>query len=126
MTITRISRIFLLVLIITTSGLLMAGPGYGSKSVSATLDTHQFPVDMAAVLTITAEGGRSVDIKIPEVDNLRFHRRGQSSQVQIHNSKSTEAGMQPASVVTVTWKRAALHAACCKYSRTRCRTRQQP
>jgi len=85
MTKTRINRIFILVLIITGTSLLMAGPGYGSKSVSATLNTHQFPEDMAAVLTITAEGGRSVDIKMPEVNNLRFHRRGQSSQVQMTN-----------------------------------------
>ncbi len=72
-------------LLIAATCLIMASPAFGGKSVSATLNTEQVPVDMAAVLTITVEGGNSVDINMPEVDNLRFHRRGQSSQVQMIN-----------------------------------------
>lgn len=73
----RIGKIFSLMLLFIFAGLNMATPGYSSISVSATLDSHQFPADRTAVLTITADGGRSVDINIPEVKNLRFHFRKQ-------------------------------------------------
>lgn len=80
-----ISEHLLFMLLFFLATLLMATPGYCAKSVSATLSADQFPLDMATVLTITAEGGRSVDINMPEVKNLRFHRRGQSSQIQMIN-----------------------------------------
>jgi len=81
----RLYRPLLVILLLTTAMMVITRPGYGSKSVSATLNENQIPVDMAAVLTITVEGGQSVDINMPEVKHLRFHRRGQSSQVQMIN-----------------------------------------
>ncbi len=54
-------------------------------TVSATLDTHQFPLDKVAVLTIEVQGARSGNIHLPKVKNLRFHPRGESTQMQMIN-----------------------------------------
>jgi len=83
--INRLDRPLFLFLLLVGMVLATARPGYTSKSVSASLNSNQIPIDMAAVLTITVEGGQSVDINIPEVKHLRFHRRGQSSQIQMIN-----------------------------------------
>lgn len=81
----RLYRPLLLFLLLAGMVLATARPGYTSKSVSATLNSNQVPIDITAVLTITVEGGQSVDINMPEVKHLRFHRRGQSSQIQMIN-----------------------------------------
>ncbi len=54
-------------------------------TVETSLSSQSFPVDRAARLTITVSGARSADIQMVEVDGLRFHSRGQSSQVNIIN-----------------------------------------
>ena len=53
--------------------------------VSATLSPGSFPLDRAAALNITATGVRSFQHDIPEVDGLNFHRRGQSTQMELIN-----------------------------------------
>jgi len=60
-------------------------PAHAKVTVEASLNTHSFPVDRAAQLTITVSGSRTADIQIVDVDGLRFHSRGQSTQVNIIN-----------------------------------------
>jgi hypothetical protein len=44
-------------------------------------------VDKAARLTITITGtSRNVDIQLPEIDNIRLHNQGSSSQIRVVNS----------------------------------------
>jgi len=54
-------------------------------TAEASLNAHSFPVDRAAQLVITITGASSADVKIKEIDGLRFHSRGQSSRVNIVN-----------------------------------------
>ncbi len=54
-------------------------------TVETSLSAQSFPVDRAAQLTITVSGARSADIHMVEIAGLRFHSRGQSSQVNIIN-----------------------------------------
>ncbi|MCF8056244.1 MAG: BatD family protein [Desulfocapsa sp.] len=66
-------------------------PGLGVQSLqaevtaSATLNANTFPMDRVATFSITAQGIRSFQPQIPEVDGLRFHQRGQSTQMQLIN-----------------------------------------
>ena len=60
-------------------------PARAEITVDASLSNQSFPVDRAARLTITVSGSRSADIQMVEVEGLRFHNRGQSSQVSITN-----------------------------------------
>ena len=53
--------------------------------ISATLNTHSFPLDRAALLNIQVTGVKSFEPQLPEVDGLRFYHRGQSTQVEIIN-----------------------------------------
>lgn len=58
----------------------------GEVTVEASLSHSSFPVDRAAQLTITVTGSsRSDSIELPEIDNIRFHNRGQSSQFNMIN-----------------------------------------
>ncbi|MFW2368747.1 MAG: BatD family protein [Desulforhopalus sp.] len=55
-------------------------------SVEASLSHSSFPVDRAARLTITITGSSRTDsIELPEIDNIRLHNRGQSSQFNMIN-----------------------------------------
>ncbi|HKJ64158.1 MAG TPA: BatD family protein, partial [Desulfopila sp.] len=54
-------------------------------SLSATLNTTHFSIGSSATLRIRINGSRSAEIHIPEIDNLIFHERGQSSQMQLVN-----------------------------------------
>lgn len=54
-------------------------------SLSASLSSSDLSLDSNAVLTITVNGSRAADVEIPEVADLIFHRRGQSSQMRIVN-----------------------------------------
>ena len=53
---------------------------YATVEVSATLNALSFPLDRAAALSITVTGARSSQPQMPEVEGLRFHQRGQSTQ----------------------------------------------
>ncbi len=75
------SALFLYVVLL----LLHPLSAHGEITVETSLSTHSFPVDRAAQLTITVSGTRSADIRMVDVDGLRFHGRGQSSQVNIIN-----------------------------------------
>ena len=78
---------------------LLLGAGVQSLqaevTASATLNVHSFPIDRAATLSLTVNGVRSFQPQMPEVDGLRFHQRGQSTQVEIVN------GAYSASVTSV-------------------------
>jgi len=65
--------------------LLIPLAAFAEITVETSLSTRSFPVDRAAQLTITVSGARSADIQMVEIDGLRFHSRGQSSQVNIIN-----------------------------------------
>ena len=69
-------------------------------TLSATLSATSVAVDSTATLTVTVNGSRSAEIDIPEVENLIFHRRGQSSSMHFMNgslssSISTKFIIQP-------------------------------
>jgi hypothetical protein len=60
-------------------------PLHAEVTASASLNVHSFPMDRAATLSLTVSGVRSFQPQMPEVDGLRFHQRGQSTQVEIVN-----------------------------------------
>ena len=66
-------------------------PVHAEITVEASLSAESFPIDRAARLTITVTGSRSADVQMVEVDGLRFHSRGQSSQVSITNGNYTSS-----------------------------------
>lgn len=54
--------------------------------VDASISHTRFPLDRAARLTITVNGAaRGISVQLPEVENLRYHSRGQSSQINMIN-----------------------------------------
>lgn len=66
------------------------GPGilqaYAEVAVEASLSHLSFPQDKAARLTIMVTGtSRNATIELPEIDNLRLHNQGQSSQISVVN-----------------------------------------
>ncbi len=78
----RIGCFFLLVAFL---GCAVTVYGKNDPGIEAKLSKTVFPLDSTATLTITVSGSRSANIDIPEVENLIFHRRGQSTQVQVIN-----------------------------------------
>lgn len=78
-------RVFSVFLLCLTLLVVIPFSVHAEITVEASLNTLSFPVDRAAQLTITVSGARSADIAMVEVDGLRFHNRGQSSQVNIIN-----------------------------------------
>ncbi len=58
---------------------------HAEVTATATLSVQSFPVGRAAQLSINVQGVRSFQPQVPEVEDLRFHPRGQSTQVQIIN-----------------------------------------
>jgi hypothetical protein len=59
---------------------------YAEVTVEATLSHLSFPQDKAARLTITVTGrSRNTAIDLPQIDGIRFHNRGQSSQISVVN-----------------------------------------
>lgn len=71
--------------------IIPATPVLAKITAKAYLDSTTFPVTAAARLTVTVNGARSADIKLPEVKGVRFHNRGQSSQVSIINGSYTSS-----------------------------------
>ncbi len=65
--------------------LMRASTCEADSTVSASLSTNQFSLEKVAILTIEVQGARSAGITIPEVNNLRYHQRGQSTQMQLIN-----------------------------------------
>jgi hypothetical protein len=70
--------------------LCIAGPltlsASAEVSVEASLSHQSFPVDKVARLTITVSGAsRNADIALPEIDGIRLHNRGSSSQISVVN-----------------------------------------
>ena len=59
---------------------------YAEVAVEASLSHLSFPHDKAANLTITVTGkSRNAAIELPEIDNIRLHNRGKSSQISVVN-----------------------------------------
>lgn len=56
-------------------------------SVTARLDTSQLTVGETAILTLEIRGDSDISITMPEVENLRFTRQGQSSSFNMINGK---------------------------------------
>ncbi len=55
-------------------------------TIQALLSHHTFSLDRAAQLTITLTGAPdSTTIELPKIKNIRFHRRGQSTQITMVN-----------------------------------------
>jgi len=67
-------------------GIFTVIPARAEVSVKASLSHHSFPVNRAAQLSITIRGNSSsATIQLPEVKNVTFHNRGQSTQVNMIN-----------------------------------------
>jgi len=84
------ARLFFCVPAVLALCLCIVGPGTLSASAEASVEaslSHQsFPVDKVARLTITVTGtSRNADIALPEIDNIRLHNRGSSSQISVVN-----------------------------------------
>ena len=60
-------------------------------TAEAFLDSTSFPVTETARLTVTVTGARSASITLPEVNGVRFHSRGQSSQFTVINGSYTSS-----------------------------------
>ena len=60
-----------------------------AQEIKAELNPTTFGIGQSATLQITVSGSQSADIIMPDVDGLVFHRRGQSSQMQIINRAVT-------------------------------------
>ena len=61
-------------------------PAYAEVAVEASLSHLSFPQDKAARLNIMVTGtSRNATIELPEIDNLRLHNQGQSSQISVVN-----------------------------------------
>ncbi len=60
-------------------------------SVEAELNLKRFPVDQAALLTVTVRGSNSGQPEEPQGDGLQFIYQGQNSQMQWINGKSSSS-----------------------------------
>jgi hypothetical protein len=85
-----VTRLFFCAPAILALCLCIVGPGTLSASagvsVEASLSHQSFPQDKVARLTITVTGtSRNADIALPEIDNIRLHNRGSSSQISVVN-----------------------------------------
>jgi hypothetical protein len=78
-------HLFLLAIFICIQGMLDVGMAANDSRLSARLSTTRFSVDQTAVLSITVDGTRSAQVRLPEQEGLIFHRRGQSSKMQVIN-----------------------------------------
>jgi hypothetical protein len=81
-----IAKTAALILLFLISGIHHAASAQDDISLSATLSTTTLSIDSTAYLTVTVNGAGSADIRIPDVENLIFHRAGQSSKTQIINT----------------------------------------
>ncbi|MGB3210656.1 MAG: BatD family protein [Desulforhopalus sp.] len=79
-----------IILYLTILGLLFPGPGTllasAEFSVDASLSHQSFPQGKAARLTINVTGtSKNATIELPEIDNVRLHNQGRSSQISVVN-----------------------------------------
>lgn len=77
--------LFLLVILMCLQSMPGSVQAEDQSRLSTHLSTTRFSVDQTAVLSITVDGSRSAQVTLPEQDNLIFHRRGQSSKMQVIN-----------------------------------------
>jgi hypothetical protein len=63
----------------------------GDVEVKAELNATEFPVDQAVLLTVSVNGARSAEPTMPDADGLQFAYRGQNSQAQWINGKSSSS-----------------------------------
>ena len=59
--------------------------------ITATITPRAFSTQQPARLVITVEGRQEADIVLPEIEGIVFHQRGQSSQFQMINGKTTSS-----------------------------------
>ncbi len=77
--------IFLTILFLGTFGLFTM-QAYAEVTVEATLSHLSFPQDKVARLTITVTGkSRNTAVDLPQIEGLRLHNRGKSSQISVVN-----------------------------------------
>lgn len=82
---TPISTILLLILCF-----FLPTQGFTEIRVDATITPESFPQNRAAMLTVTVSGARKTsNIKLPKIENIEFHHRGQSSQISMSNGSVT-------------------------------------
>jgi hypothetical protein len=79
--------LFILAICITQTTTTLAG----DISVQASLQPTRFSVNQTARLTITVTGARSASPKNPHGNGLQFFSRGQSTQMQWTNGKSSSS-----------------------------------
>lgn len=85
----RLSPCYLIINLILA---IFVAPVHADISVEASLNPLRFSVQEAAQLTVTVSGSsRSAEIDLPDVNNVRFHRRGQSSQINMINGSVTSS-----------------------------------
>jgi hypothetical protein len=63
----------------------------GDINVSASLNASRFPEDQGVLLSVTVNGAGSARVEQPRVDGLQIVYRGQNSQIQWINGKSSQS-----------------------------------
>lgn len=79
--------------IVTLLLLMLAGTivRAGDVSVTAALNSTEFPMDQAVLYTLTINGAQAGKPEMPKADGLQFAYQGQSSQMQWINGKSSSS-----------------------------------
>ena len=82
---TRYAWLLVVVLYLAGSATVFAG----DIKVSARFNSDTFPVDEAVLLSVTVQGASSAQPPVPAGEHLQFTYRGQSSQMQWINGKTS-------------------------------------
>ena len=84
----RKRSIFILVILFIVTILAVNHGVSAEVTAQATLSHQTFAVDEGARLSIVVDGVRkNADIALPEIENIKLHQRGQSSQTSFINGK---------------------------------------
>lgn len=84
----RKRSIFILVVLSIVTFFAVHSGASAEVTVQATLSHHTFAVDEGARLTVAVGGVRkNAQIALPEIENIKLHQRGQSSQTSFVNGK---------------------------------------
>lgn len=79
-------RLFILLLVVSVAWLGMHSLALAEVSVEAVISPQTFSLDQGARLSIVVSGARkNVSIEEPDLENIKFHPRGQSSQTSFIN-----------------------------------------
>lgn len=88
----QIRGLTIFLLFCLTSLVLTTNPLHAEVGVEASLSHLSFPEDRMAQLTVTVSGAsKNADIRLPEIDSISLHNRGQSSQINMINGTITSS-----------------------------------